>query len=293
MNRLPFLSQRLFNTPLAIHPSKCEVIIAALGERLGVTSLAHIGGEAVAMSPVAFDGDGEFSKRGRTADMGYDVIAGVAAIPVCGTLVQKLGSARPYSGMTGYDGIRAAFLCAVEDPNVEAIVLDVDSPGGECAGMFALADEIYNARGEKPIWAILNEVAYSAAYALASAADHITVPCTGGTGSIGCVTAHVDFSKALDKAGMAVTLIQFGARKTDGYSEKPLSDEALSRAQANIDTIGEMFVDLVARNRGVSASSIRAMEAGSFLGDAGVRSGLADAVMTPDAAFRALLASIA
>lgn len=293
MNHLPFLSQRLFNTALAIHPGKCEVIIGALAERLGVASLTRISGETVALAPMAFDGDGEFTRASRTVDMGYDVIAGVAAIPICGTLVQKLGSARPYSGMTGYDGIRAAFLCAVEDPDVKAIVLDIDSPGGEVAGMFALADEIYNARGEKPIHAVLNEVAYSAAYALASSADRITVPIAGGTGSIGVVAAHVDFSKALSSAGLNVTFFQYGARKTDGASEKPLSDEALTRFQADIDTLGEMFVDLVARNRDIAASKIRAMEAGTFLGAAGVRSGLADAVMAPDAAFRALLASIA
>ena len=87
-------------------------------------------------------------------------------IQVEGTLVQKLGTLRPYSGMTGYDGIRQNFLEALSDPAVEAIVLDIDSPGGEVAGCFDLVDTIYAARGEKPIWSVLSESAYSAGYAL-------------------------------------------------------------------------------------------------------------------------------
>lgn len=293
MNRLPHLAQRIFNTPLAIHPRKCEVVIAALAERLGIASMTRISGESVALAPMAFEDDDEFNRHGRVADFGYDNVAGVAVIPVCGTLVQRLGYARPYSGLQGYDAIRAAFLCAMEDPDVRAVVLDCDSGGGEVAGCFDLVDEIHQARGTKPIHAILGEVAYSAAYALASAADHITVPRTGGTGSIGVVCAHVDFSKALSASGLNVTFITYGARKTDGALEKPLSDEALTRFQTDIDALGEMFVDLVARNRGIAASKIRAMEAGTFLGLAGVTAGLADAVMAPDAAFRELLDSLA
>jgi signal peptide peptidase SppA len=184
-------------------------------------------------------------------------------------------------------------LTALYDPAVKAIALDLDSPGGEVAGCFDLADEIFRARGEKPIWGILNEVAYSAAYAIASACDRITVPRTGGTGSIGVVCAHVDWSKALAGSGVSVTFIQYGARKTDGAAEKPLSDEARDRFQADIDVLGEMFVDLVARNRNIAAGKIRAMEAATFLGQAGVSLGLADAVMAPDAAFRELLDSLA
>jgi ClpP class serine protease len=293
MNRLPFLSQRLFNTPLAVHPGKLEVVIGALAERLGVASMTRLNGETIALAPMAYHDEDEFSRAGRVADMGYDNVAGVAVIPVCGTLVQKLESIRPYSGMQGYDTIRSAFLCALEDPDVQAVVMDIDSGGGECAGLFDLADEIYAARGAKPVWAILSESAYSAAYALASACDVITVPRTGGTGSIGVVACHVDLSKALTSAGLAVTFIQYGARKTDFASEKPLSDAALALFQADVDELGELFVKTVARNRGLSADAVRSTQAATFQGSAGVSLGLADAVMSPDAAFRELIASLA
>jgi ClpP class serine protease len=167
--------------------------------------------------------------------------------------------------------------------------LHINSPGGDVAGCFDLADAIYAARGTKPIWAILNESAYSAAYAIASAADKIAVPRTGGTGSIGCITLHADITGMLKDAGVRVTTVQYGARKSDGYPTSPMRGAALAGAQAIIDQMGELFVRTVARNRGLAHSTVRDFEAGIFLGRDGVAAGLADAVMSPDEAFLALM----
>lgn len=286
----PQLATRLFNVPIAILPEKAEIVMAALAERLGVTKLFRDGAPVALGSPAALLGDDEQLARGESA---YDVVGGVAVIPIRGTLVQRTGTLRPRSGMTGYDGIRQNMVMASADPEVDAIVLDIDSPGGEVAGCFDLADAIYGMRGQKPIRAILSENAFSAAYALASATDRITVPRTGGTGSVGVICMHVDFSKALAEAGIAVTMITYGARKAEGNEFEPLSDRALARFQADVDRMGELFVDTVARNRGLSPAKVRATEASTFLGALGVEAGLADAVMAPDAAFRALLADLA
>lgn len=285
MNRLPFLAQRLFNRPLCILPGKAEVIMAALADRFGVTRFFH-GVQPVALSPY----DPEDEEAGYHDDpRPYGVIEGVGIIPIHGTLVAKLGTMRPYSGMTGYDGIRVVLQQALADDEVRAIVLDVDSPGGECAGMFDLADMIYAARGTKPIWSILNEEAYSAGYALASAADRVIVPRTGGTGSVGVIMLHSDLSQALSKEGITVTLIRFGAQKFEGNPYEPLSETALAGLQADANYFGELFVDLVARHRGLSAAAVRATQAACFTGPAGVAIGFADEVMAPDAAFAALL----
>ena len=287
--KFEFLAQRLFNTPLAIAPGKAEVIMAALADRLGIGHIARLSPAPAMME----DDDFGYADPGRNPRGGYDVVGGVAIIEVCGTLVQKLGTLRPYSGMTGYDGIRQNFLTALTDPDVKAIMLDIDSPGGEVSGCFDLVDAIYRARGKKPIWSILNESAYSAGYAIASAADRIIVPRTGGVGSIGVIWMHMDWSKALTGAGFKVTFVTFGDTKADGHPEIPLSPEALARFQGQIDAMGELFVATVARNRNIPAKSVRETQAATYLGADGVSQGLADAVMAPDAAFRALLAEIA
>lgn len=283
------IAQRLFNRPLAITPEKAEVVMVALAERLGITTVLR-GGAPVAFFDASDDEDWESSRR--RGPPPYDMVGDVARIEICGTLVAKLGCIRPYSGMTGYDGIRAAFLEALADDDVRAIVLDIDSPGGEVAGCFDLVDTIYRARGTKPIWAILSEHAYSAGYALASAADRVTVPRTGGVGSVGVIVMHVDMSRALDKAGLAVTLIHYGDRKADGNEYEPLADPVAARIQADIDELGELFVSTVARNRGLKPAAVRETQAGTFLGQAGVDVGFADAVMAPDEAFRALIKSL-
>lgn len=290
-NLLPRLAQKMFNVPVAIHPRKAEIVIAALADRLGVSQMVRLDGGTIV--PMAMEDDEYgFAEPGRTPRTGYDNVCGVAVIPVQGTLVQKLGSLRPWSGMSGYDGIRQNLFMALDDPEVKAIVLDIDSPGGEVAGCFDLVDTIYGVRGNKPIWSILNESAYSAGYAIASAADHVVVPRTGGVGSIGVICAHVDLSKALTTAGVKVTFITYGDRKADGHSEIPLSEEALARFQADINTMGELFVETVARNRNISAATVRDTQAATFLGAEGVALGLADEVAAPDAAFRALIQSI-
>ncbi len=287
MKNLPFLAQRLFNTPLAITPAKAEMVMAALADRFGITKLFRANGDALAMSEFGIDeADDEPDYRY------YDVVQGVAIIPISGTLVQKSGYMRPMCGMTGYDGIRANLSMALDDSSVKAIMLDIDSGGGEVAGCFDLVDAIYSARGKKPIWAVLSEAAYSAAYAIASAADRITVPRTGGTGSVGVICAHVDFSKALAKDGIAVTMIHYGARKADGSEYAPLSDQALARFQADVDELGELFVATVARNRKLTVAKVRGTQATTFLGAAGVEIGFADQVMAPDEAFRALLSEL-
>jgi signal peptide peptidase SppA len=288
---LPRLAQRVFNTPLMLHPRKAEIVLAALSDRLGIGLIGRLDGSTVA--PLAMeDDDYGFAEPGNNPRTGYDMVGPVAVIPIQGTLVQKLGSLRPWSGMTGYDGIRQNLFTALDDPAVKAIVLDIDSPGGEVAGCFDIVDTIYAARGNKPIWAILNESAYSAAYAIASAADKIYVPRTGGVGSIGVICAHVDMSQALTSAGIKVTFITYGDTKADGHSEIPLSEDAKKRFQADIDTMGQLFVDTVARNRNISAATVRDTQAATFMGDKGVALGLADEVAAPDAAFRALIKQI-
>jgi signal peptide peptidase SppA len=291
VDRFPFLAQRLFNSPLAITEDKAEIVMAGLADRLGITRLFN-GGIEVNLGDARMRAAIGPGGRQDDRDVGYDLAMGVAIVPVTGTLVAKLGTMRPYSGMTGYDGIRHNLLSAVSSAAVRAVMLDIDSPGGEVRGCFDLADTVYALRGTKPIWAVLSESAYSAAYAIASAADRITVPRTGGTGSIGVISMHTDLSRSLDKAGISVTIIRSGAQKMERNPVEPLSEGALSRIQAEVDETNDIFVATVARNRGLTEASVRGLQGATVQGARGVQLGLADAVMAPDAAFRALVASL-
>lgn len=286
----PFLAQRLFNVPLAIRPEKAEIIVAALAERLGIMRICLPNG-GVRLFDEAGAG---ISLEGMAADdsCGYTVVAGVAIIEIQGTLVQRQMGLRPWSGMTGYNAVRRNFCAALDDPAVKAVAFDIDSPGGDCAGLFDLTDEIYACRGAKPIWAILDESAASAAYAIAAACDRVTVPRTGYSGSIGVIVLHVDLSKMLAREGVTVSIIQYGAHKADGQPVIPLSDPARARLQQDVDMIGGLFVQSVARYRGLAPAKVIATEAAVFLGGAGREAGLVDLVMSPAEAFMALAASV-
>lgn len=257
------------NRPLALHPRVADQLAAVIRGDLDQAAL----------------GFGGYSDRERR----YGLVEGVAIIPVQGVLTND-----NYGGYwgTGYGWIRTGLVAALADPEVRAISFLVDSPGGVVAGCFDLVDTIHKARGVKPMWSILGEEAYSAAYAIASATDHMTVPRTGGTGSVGVITMHADFSGALEKAGINVSVFRYGARKAEGNPYERLSEEAAAAIQADIDVMGDLFVSTVARNRGMGAKAIRATEAATYLGEQGVSLGFADEVLAPDAAFRALLNSL-
>jgi ClpP class serine protease len=219
------------------------------------------------------------------ANRTYSTIHGIALIPIYGLLTQYQGDEG-----TGYDWIKANFLEALADKHVAAIGFVIDSGGGDVAGCFDLSDLIYSARGIKPTLAICAESAYSAAYAIASACEQVTLPRTGGVGSVGVIAVHMDISGSLEKKGIAVTLVHHGDKKTDGTEVRPLDPGAHARMQSDVNAMGELFVTTVARNRGMTAERVRATQAGTFMGQAGVAVGFADVVLSPDDAFIELAA---
>lgn len=213
----------------------------------------------------------------------YAFAGGIAIIPVHGTLINRFNAS--WGFVTGYDYIRGAFDAALADSSVQGIMLDVDSYGGEVHGCFELSDHIFANRGKKPIMAVVNANCYSAAYATASAADTITVTPSGGAGSIGVVTMHVDYSKALADDGISVSFIFAGKHKVDGNPYQPLPDSVRADIQSRIDATYEKFVAVVARNRGLSAASVRGTEARIYGADDAKANGLIDSVAPPQAAF--------
>jgi capsid assembly protease len=227
----------------------------------------------------------------RAAFQPYNVNEGILHIPVAGVLVNGFKYAFG-SAITGYDYIGRAFDRGMNDPDVRGIALVIDSPGGEVAGNFDLVDRMFARRGEKPVRAFAAESAYSAAYSIASVADHITVSRTGGVGSVGVVTTHVDHSEAMAAEGVKVTFIHYGKHKVDGNPYESLKPEVKDRIQARINELGEVFVATVARNRNMETQSIRDTEALTFTASEGVSNGLADSVGPLDEAMAAFAAEL-
>jgi capsid assembly protease len=175
----------------------------------------------------------------------------IAVIPVRGILTNDGPS---YYG-SNYPGIADAVEKAASDPDVKRIILSVDSPGGEVVGLPETASVIARAARVKPVSAIVEGAAASAAYWLASQASDITLTPSGEVGSVGVRMMHVDMSKMLDDAGFKITELQSGKFKTEWSPYKPLTDEARADMQARIKTSHDKFVSDVAAGRGRRASA--------------------------------------
>ena len=181
----------------------------------------------------------------------------IAVLPLYGTIAPRIGSMAEASGGTSTERFGQMFRAAMADPQIGAVVIDVDSPGGAVAGVPELADEIYASRGSKPIVAVANQMAASAAYWIASAADEFVASPSADVGSIGVYAAHQDVSGALAQEGIKTTLISAGKYKVEGNPYEPLSEEARAALQESVDEAYDLFVSHVARHRGVSPADVR------------------------------------
>ena len=182
----------------------------------------------------------------------------VVTIPIRGPIQHREDVFMRLFGVgTSTEAIGRAFDQAVADPAVKAVVLDIDSPGGEVAGTPELADQIFAARGRKPIVAVANAFMASGAYYLGSQADELVATPSAQVGSIGVWMAHADESKLLEALGVTVTLVSAGEHKVDGNPFEPLSDAARANMQARVDEAYELFVGAVARGRGVPLDRVR------------------------------------
>lgn len=263
------ITQQFYNQPLLVDESTANALKANAGHR--IMRSRDVGADADMYIPGLLGRDAGYKP--------YAVEDGVAIINVKGYLEHD---SYWYGSMwTGYDALRARFDFALEDADVRGIALMISSSGGMVSGNFDLVDHIYSHRGDKPMIAIVNEHAYSAAYSIASAADRVVVARTGGVGSIGVITVHFDYSRYLEEIGIGATIIHAGKHKKDGNSFEALPPEVEARIQARIDDLYTIFVDTVARNRGIESDAVRATEADVFSGVDAIDVGLADAVQAP------------
>jgi signal peptide peptidase SppA len=273
---LPHVAARVFGTPLLIARGKLDVILGVLAPRL-------TGGT---LSPRESDRE-PTEQRTMTAE-------GIALVSVVGTLVARSGYLDSSSGLLAYGAIGDAIEAAMADPLVRGVILDVDSPGGEVGGLFDLVARIAALRASagKPLWAVANEDALSAAYAIASVADRIYVTQTGEVGSVGVVAAHVDESGADAQAGFAWSFIFAGQQKVDGNAHEPLSQRARGNIQADVDRLYGEFCTLIATNRELTVQAVRSTQAATYRGELAIQAGLADRLGTLDLATAEMAAEL-
>lgn len=279
MTDLPYLASRLYGTPLLIARPKLEVILGVVARKLA--------GDTLATPPPSRTDSG----------LGGDlqVQDGIAILPILGTLVRRSSYIGAASGLTSYHDIEAMAEQAFADPQVRAVLLEIDSSGGEAGGVFDLAQRLRTLAqtSGKPLWAIADEAALSAAYAIASAADRIWLTRTAEVGSIGVVAVHVDESAADAKAGLNYTFLHAGAHKVDGHPHAPLPASVAADIQADIEQLYDQFIALVAGFRRLTPEAIRDTEARVYRGEAALRVGLADQIGTRAEAITALQRQLA
>lgn len=278
MTDLPYLASRLYGTPLLIARPKLEVILGVVARKLA--------GDTLAMPPPAT------VDAGMTG--GLQILEGIAILPVLGTLVRRSSYLGAASGLTSYHDIEEQACQAFVDPTVKAVLMEIDSSGGEAGGVFDLAQRLRTLAktSGKPLWAIADEAALSAAYGIACAADRLWLTRTAEVGSIGVVAVHVDESVA-DAAGLAYTFLHAGRHKVDGHPHAPLPAPVAADIQTDIEQLHAQFIALVAGFRRLSVDAIRDTEARVYRGEAALQVGLADQIGTRSEAIAALQRQLA
>lgn len=259
------------STPWAIQPEALEEIIS-IAERRNESP------EAVA------------ARLGRELDntQTTEIRNGVAIVPVSGPLFRYANLFTQISGASSYDVLARDFTAALENPDVSAILLNIDSPGGDANGNSEFSDMVYAARGKKPVWAYVGGMGASAAYWIASSAEQVIISDTSILGSIGVVVGVTDRKEADAKSGVRnyeIVSTQSPYKRVD-----PGTDTGRSKIQEMIDALAGVFVAKVARNRGVSEETVLSDfgQGGVFVGQAAVNAGLADRI----GSFEGVLAEI-
>lgn len=265
--------------PWAILESKADVIRELIAERVaGYRPSAE-----------------EISERlgHRAADKPMVSGTRVVVVPVHGTIAHRADAFELSSGGTSTEWLTAVMQRLAADASVRAIVLDIDSPGGSTEGMLTVSDAIYAARQVKPVVAVANSCAASAAYWIASQAHEIVVEPSGSVGSVGVLMITVDYTEHLQKEGVKVEVIKFGQNKIEGHPYEPMSDETRAHFQKEVEAIGAQFHAHIARGREISAETVAATygQGRMFLAPDAKANGMVDRIATLDETVSRLMKS--
>lgn len=262
------VAAQFFGTPLLLREQEAEIIGGYLRTRM------------IGAGPDTnrFQGQEEHDPATRRWK-GYRKEGSVGVVSILGELVNRGAWLGASSGLTSYEGIAQQLRNAAGDKDVKSIVLDIQSPGGQAIGMNETARLIRSISAEKKVTAVVNAMAASAAYGLASGASEIVITESGIAGSIGVVLVHHDRSQQMQSAGIKTTVFRAGEDKAVGNPFEPLTRHDEDVLQAEVERIMDGFVRVVSDHRpGLLAEAIRDLRAGISIGDDAVQAGLADRV---------------
>ena len=277
MNRQLLLSEFL-TTPWALMPERLQAMAGVLtrwsaGEPPTDEAMFQIQSERVLR---------DTRKQMAAANAG----SGIAVLPLYGVVTQRGNMVDDISGpgSTSTQQFTSALRQVLADDTVGQILIDIDSPGGSVYGVAELASEIIKARAQKPVVAVANSLAASAAYWIGCSASEFYFTPGGEVGSIGVWQAHFDYSKALEEEGVKTTLVSAGKFKVEGNPYVPLDPEAQAFMQSRVDDYYNAFVQAVAVGRGVSVDDVRnGMGEGRVLGaDAALAQRMVDGIASFD-----------
>lgn len=215
----------------------------------------------------------------------------VAVLPVSGMISKSFDVMCWLFGGTACDEVSMAMDILADMPDVETILLKIDSPGGSTYGVEELSQKIYSMRSKKQILAIADPMACSAAFYIGTAAEKLYCIPSGDVGSVGVYRLHVDESKALEAEGITVSVIQAGKFKAEGMPFRPLSDDARAYLQADVDRIYAKFLADVGRNRGISPQAVAEKygQGRPVAGPDALAAGMVDGLTTFDSLFSSVV----
>lgn len=268
----------VYNKPWAIMPDKLEAICGVIEARLaGASPMSEAEMDAMALA-----GKAPKHQPGQS----------VAVLPLWGTLHHHGSLMTRYSGGTSTVSFCNEFKELLNDSSVGTIVIHANGPGGTVFGCQEAGDLIYNSRSQKKIVSMVDARAASATYWIASSAEEMYVTPSGEVGSIGVYMAHRDISKFEEKEGIKTTLIAIPSGKVMGNPYEPIPEAYLEKMSSDNEIYYRKFVSSVARNRGVSETTVRETFGGGgmVLAEEAVSRKMADAVKTFDQCISDILA---
>lgn len=257
--------------PWCIHPESLNEILA-VADRMG--------------DPEALETRlGKPLEHTRTVDIRSN---GIAIVPVTGPIFRYANLITRFSGATATGVLATDIQAALDDRSVRGIILDVNSPGGEAAGVNELADVIFAARQKKPIWAYVGGMGASGAYWIASAAERVLIDRMALLGSIGVVMSYRDTRVRDEKAG--VKDVEIVSSASPDKRLDPTTEIGRAKVQRTVDDMASVFINAVARNRGVTIDQVMSDfgRGGLLVGEHALKPGMADGISSLESAIAEL-----